>query len=188
MPGLDTKLDLPLGGCVARPCLLSWPFSTGSTNVTLDHGITLSSYISQRLKAADPLYLELGPDVLDRAIDIAQRWAQEEIERQRSAPPYPPKELLKERVSVSMVESGRPLPYSGTEIKFETDDGETIVMGAMDAGNRDWERIKLRMLPGDELWTYNGLDESWEYLAKARAAGGPPTPTTIIRAATHAGP
>lgn len=94
----------------------------------------------------------------------ARQLAQEKT-TQRPDPTFPPVEWLKERVTLTMVESGRPLPYGGTEFEFEMDDGETVVLGGMDAGNSDWEQIKLRMLPDDELWTFNSPPDKWEILA-----------------------
>ena len=82
-----------------------------------------------------------------------------------SAPPFPPVEWLKERVTLTMVESGKPLPYGGTEFELEMDDGEIVVLGGMDARNSDWGQIKLRMLPDDELWTFNSPPDNWEILA-----------------------
>jgi hypothetical protein len=137
---------------------------TGKPDIDLESNITVSAYVVHRLKAVDPLYLDLGQRHLDRSLEIAERWVKNEIERTVSEPSYPPTEWLLKLTDASMVESGPGLPYSGTKITAKSG-GRDYSVVTPKPKQRDWERIKIRMVPGDELWTFSSPLESWSNLS-----------------------
>lgn len=140
-------------------------FRTGSTDCDLQQNSTLASYIAHRLKIEDPQYLDLGDAILGEAISIAEEWACAEIQRTKSDRPFPPKEWLKARVSISEVESGKSLPFGDGGLIATTLDGRTERPGTTVPNSKDWQRLKLRMLPNDELWTFSSPGEYWQGLA-----------------------
>jgi len=139
-------------------------FHRGTINVDLDPGVTLHSYINRRLAEIDPLYLKQGALVLDRAISIAERWADEEMGRQKSQPSFPPHEWLRQRISVPMLERGKAPAIVRSGIRI-TINQRSFDLDTAIPQKREWERIKLRMLPGDELWTFSSPPDTWQALA-----------------------
>lgn len=125
---------------------------------------TLRSYIANRLASDDPAYIALGPDILGRAVEIAETWSNTKIERSKSDRPYPPEEWLKARVAPSEIEAGLSLPFKDGNPVVVTD-GLVETPGTTVPMDRDWHRITLRMVPGDELWTYSSPPEYWQGLA-----------------------
>ena len=77
----------------------------------------------------------------------------------------PAKEWLKARVSFSDIESGKRLPFEYGGLIEITLDGRTERLGMIVPNNRDWQRIKLRMLPNDELWTFSSPGKYWQGLS-----------------------
>jgi hypothetical protein len=139
-------------------------FHRGTIDVDLEPGITLRSYISRRLAEIDPSYLKLGTKVLDRAMSIAKQWADEEMKRQNSQPSFPPRDWLGQRINVPMVERGKAPPIVGSGIRI-TINQRSFDLDTGIPQTHEWERIKLRMLPGDELWTFSSPPETWQALA-----------------------
>jgi hypothetical protein len=138
-------------------------FHRATIDVDLEPGISMRSYIFRRVTEIDPLYLSQGTKLLDRAISVAERRAYDEIKQKKLQPSFPPKEWLKQRISAPMVERQRaPLVLGGLRI---TIDQRSFDLDAAIPQKRDWDRIKLRMLPDDELWTFNSPPETWQALA-----------------------
>jgi hypothetical protein len=124
---------------------------------------TLRSYIAQRLANHDPSYLALGPETLDEAIELAEAWSNAKIGRNKTDRPYPPTEWLKARVDASEIEAKASLPFKDGGLVMITD-GVRETPGTTVPIDRDWHRITLRMVPGDELWTFSSPPEYWQGL------------------------
>jgi hypothetical protein len=113
-----------------------------------------------------PLTEELGrelPIQVMKKVKLLQV-SRDDIERNKLEPAFPPNEWLKERFDASMIDSGRELPFAGSKIMAKTGD-RTRSLDASKPVDRDWERIKIRMLPEDELWTFSSSADSWAQLA-----------------------
>jgi hypothetical protein len=140
-------------------------FRTGSATSHIKPNSTPQSYLAHRLSVEDPGYLVLGEKVLLEAIRIAEEWAHTEICRTTSDRPYPPKHWLKARVSLSEVEGGKSLPFGYGGLAMINPAAWTEGLGLDAREDRNWQRVKLRMLPSDELWTFSSPPEYWRGLA-----------------------
>lgn len=103
--------------------------------------LTLNDFVKRKLRMVDAAYLALGDDLLAKQVDIADKWASDEIQWIKSERPFPPIEWLVTRTSIGALD--------GTDIRR----------------HRDWRSIAARMTERDELWEFNSPPEYWEGLA-----------------------
>lgn len=125
---------------------------------------TLRSYLAARLKTDDPGYVALGHDILSESVDIAESWSYARIAKIKADRPYPPSEWLKARVDACEIEAEVSLPFKDGGLVMVTD-GVRETPGTTVPIDRKWHRIALRMVPGDELWTFSSPPEYWQGLA-----------------------
>jgi hypothetical protein len=84
--------------------------------------------------------------------------------RNKTDHPYPPTEWLKARIEASEIEVGESLPFKDGGLVMVTD-GRIETPGTTVPIDKKWQRIKLRMVPADELWTFSSPPEYWQGLA-----------------------
>ena len=89
----------------------------------------------------DAAYLALGDELVAKQVEIADKWASDEIQSIKSERPFPPIEWLIRRTNVGTLD--------GTEV----------------SKHRGWRSIKALMTERDELWEFNSPPEYWERLA-----------------------
>jgi len=135
----------------------------GISFLTFELTATLQSFIAERLSIEDPDYIALGTNLLREAVGIAEAWSKAKIDRSKTDRPYPPLEWLKTRVSASEIEAGASLPFRDSQLIMVTD-GRTETVGTTVPIDPKWRRIKLRMVAGDELWTFSSPPECWRNL------------------------
>ena len=140
-------------------------FQNGTADFSLKPNSTLRSYIAHRLAVDGSNYLASVKGGLDDVILVAENWARDEILRVKSEQPFPPIDWLKVRITVSDIESGASLPFKDGGLAVTTPDGQIERPGTTIKNDRDWKRIKLRMQPTDELWTFSSPVEHWQRLA-----------------------
>ena len=136
----------------------------GAAASGLESNSSLRSYIAARLTTDDPGFVALGTDLLNEAIEIAETWSIAKITRTKAERPYPPSEWLKARVDASDIEAEAALPFKDGGLVMVTD-GVMETPGTTVPIDRKWHRIALRMVPGDELWTFSSPPEYWQGLA-----------------------
>lgn len=120
-------------------------FQYGNVDFAFKPGATIHTYIAHRLATVDPDYLSLGSTILNDVIQVAEKWSSEEIRRVKTENPFSPVDWLGERVEVSALEYSEGLPQT--------------------QGTQDLRRMKLRMLPTDELRSFSSSTKSWQRLA-----------------------
>jgi hypothetical protein len=107
---------------------------------------TLRELVARRLTAEDPPYLALDGKILGLQLEMAEKWAQEEIRWAKLAPAYPPIEWLIKRISVDDLGLGDMSSASGSRHAAE------------------WSRLLARFTEGDELWEFSSPRKDWERL------------------------
>lgn len=137
---------------------------SGISILRLEKDATLRTFIADRLTIEDPDYITLGPGILADTVDLAKAWSKANITRNKTDRPYPPLEWLKAKVRASDIEAEMSLPFKDSGI-FAVTDGQAEAMGTIVPIDPKWRRIKLRMVPGDELWTFSSPADSWKSLA-----------------------
>jgi len=140
-------------------------FQNGTINSNLRENPSLHSYIACWLARTNPDYIALGDCVLREVTQIAEKWTYARLEQVKTEQPFPPNDWLKKRVSISEVEiHGSTQPKEGSPTIIMLDD--TFHRSeCVSAGNKEWRRIKLRMVLSDELWTYSSPTDHWQRLA-----------------------
>jgi hypothetical protein len=84
--------------------------------------------------------------MLVKQLEIADKWAQDEIRWAKLEPAYPPIEWLDKRISVDDIDVGNTLSTLGLRHRG------------------DWNRLMARITEGDELWEFNSPQDHWERL------------------------
>jgi hypothetical protein len=127
-------------------------------------GNPLRCYIVEHLAVHAPIYLKLGPGLLNSALAVAELWATIAAERSRAAN-WPPQEML-----------GPPGPLSDPAFNAgEADENLMLPDGAIEALNRfvararfpalaELRRMKARAVPGDELRNYSTGAQSFQFM------------------------
>ena len=98
--------------------------------------VTLRGYIEKRLKMVDPLYSTLGDGIMTQQLEIADKWAQEDIRWTKSEAAFPPNEWLTTRIGI--------------------EDIDRAEVG---------KNIMARLTERDELWEFSSPADHWENLA-----------------------
>lgn len=62
---------------------------------------------------------------------------------------------------VAEIESGKSLPFEDGGLAITTLDGQIEHPGTTIQNDKDWKRIRLRMLSTDELWAFSSPAEYW---------------------------
>lgn len=113
----------------------------------------LLSYLKVRLKVSDPEYLDLGDDILNRAVEIAKEAARIEIDDRKQ---HSRNEFTSD---IGVIEK---FPYNGIsdgsvhKSQEERREKEFYSLLPHDdyVGKRDWLRFQIRASEGDEIWMY----------------------------------
>lgn len=132
----DAKLD-------DQSALLHLERIDGKTSDSSQRKITsLHELVTRKLSAIDPTYVVSDSEVITKQVQVAERWAREEIQRIKSERPYPPREWLTERVTLADIGDVRSLSH------------------------RKWSSvIKARATERDELWRFSSPADQWQNLA-----------------------
>jgi hypothetical protein len=96
--------------------------------------------------SASLLREDLDGKILGLQLEMAEKWAQEEIRWAKLAPAYPPIEWLIKRISVDDLGLGDMSSASGSRHAAE------------------WSRLLARFTEGDELWEFSSPRKDWERL------------------------
>jgi len=113
----------------------------------------LIAYLKSRLETVDPLYLLLGDDILNRAVEIAKEAARIEIDD---------KKLLNCNEAPSAVGVIKKFPHNGisdgsvhkSQEERRGKDFYSLLPPNDYVGRRDWLRFQIRTHEGDEIWMY----------------------------------
>lgn len=120
-------------------------------------GASIVGYLHARLPGIDPGLLALGDEFLARHVEICQRW----LELQppiRGGNGWCPPEWLTERVTLEEFAAG-----AGANLQ-EADGAPAILFLGGGQARRDLAALALRIIDGDEIWTYSSPRESWAKL------------------------
>jgi hypothetical protein len=117
----------------------------GDPDPPLPVDFTLHTFVARRLNIEDPQYVALGDQMLVEQLEIADKWAQDEIRWAKLEPAYPPIEWLDKRIGVD-------------DIDLDT----SSTLGLRHRGH--WNLLLARITEGDELWEFNSPREHWETL------------------------
>lgn len=112
-------------------------------------------YLMDRLDSFDPGYTALGEDFMRRHVEICERW------HARRYPPdklrWPPVDWLKRRIDLAEFER----QGDGADPMA---DGAPAALFLGDLKSREWDALKVRMVEGDEVWTFSSPPETWAKL------------------------
>ena len=89
----------------------------------------------------DPLYLTLGDQIMAQQLEIADKWAQEDIRWTKSEPAFPPNEWLTKLIGIEDIDRAKVGKKGG------------------------WSDIIARLTERDELWEFSSPADHWENLA-----------------------
>jgi hypothetical protein len=120
----------------------------------------LGDYLRYRLSIEDPAYLQL-PSVFWDAMTVAVEFARGEVERKGSERAFPPAEWLQQRMDPVAIDR-----YEEQHIAHRAAGSPALLLTPRH--ERDWDRMKLRMLPGDELWSFDSPSRYWQGMAGRR--------------------
>jgi hypothetical protein len=103
--------------------------------------VTLREYIERELKMVDPLYLTMGDEIMAQQLEMADKWAQQDIRWTKSEPSFPPNEWLTKRIGIEDIDRAKVGKKAG------------------------WSNIMARLTERDELWEFSSPADHWENLA-----------------------
>ncbi|MGD9741392.1 MAG: hypothetical protein AB7J30_12380 [Hyphomicrobium sp.] len=125
-------------------------YRTGSDHVVAPLTADLRAYLAYLMEMGDPAYLHLGGRLFDRAIAIATQHSLLRIKAAKGAKPFPPSEWFTARIDPASPESPPPPIDAPAYLAISEESGIA--------------ELKLRMLEGDEIWTFSSPRETWETL------------------------
>ncbi len=107
------------------------------------------------LESLRPGYRAQYGDVLQGALSSVQSWALNKIRETKTGPSHPPAEWIRFKLEMKNVDR-EPLPLVRDSIDREPFKWADVRL----KGWSKWERLKGRMVEGDELWAYSSSAES----------------------------
>jgi len=122
----------------------------------------LPTYINYRLSQEDPTYLTIGERFISEQIAYCEKYAAHWAKkRELEAEPWPPMDWCHKKISLSECERilNKNVPPSA-KVSSPAKGG---LAGRMI--HTQISRVKKRMMPGDELWTFSSPSDYWQALA-----------------------
>ncbi len=111
------------------------------------------------LESLRPGYRAQYGDVLKGALPLVQSWVLNKIREAKIGPSHPPAEWIRFRLEMKNVDR-EPLPIVRDSIDREPFKWADVRL----KGWSKWERLKGRMVEGDELWAYSSAAEPQDVL------------------------
>ena len=141
------------GGMTEREALERMEkFRIGSNKVDLLDCDSFHTYVWCAVIVTAPIWSKIDIAIFDEALAIARRWHAEDIEHERVNPSDPSVASLGGRIGVALAESGKILTDDGKEMQaMSVNDVSYSLNASVPARRQEWARMRLRMLPGDEL-------------------------------------
>lgn len=122
-------------------------------------GEDLTTMVGAVLEGLRPGYRAQYGDVLQGALSSVQSWVLNKIRETKTGPSHPPAEWIRFKLEMKNVDR-EPLPVVRDSIDREPFKWADVRL----KGWSKWERLKGRMVEGDELWAYSSSGESMEIL------------------------
>ncbi len=120
----------------------------------------LPTYVNYRLRQDDPDYLSIGERFVSEQIAYCEKYAACRAKK-REPEPWPPMDWCDKKISLSECERilNKNVPPSA-KVSPSAKGG---LAGRMI--HTQISRVKKRMMPGDELWTFSSPSDYWQALA-----------------------
>jgi len=150
---VDGYRDLHAAGLADTEIWTRMDRHLGVVGEPVRNGAGPSGYLMSRMANIDPGMLVVGGEFLSRHVDICGRW----LERWPQMQGYGccPLGWLAERLTLEKFEAG-------TGVHLHADGAPAVLaMGGLDRPGRELAAIKLRILDGDEVWSFSSPNETW---------------------------
>lgn len=122
-------------------------------------GEDLTTMVGAILESLRPGYRAQYANVLQGVLPSVQCWVLSKIRETKTGPSHPPAEWIRFKLAMENVDR-EPLPIVRDSIDREPFKWADVRL----KGWSKWERLKGRMVQGDELWAFSSAPESQEVL------------------------
>jgi hypothetical protein len=123
---------------------------------TVPDGAGIIGYLMSRMGSFDRGFVALGENFVAGHVDICSRWLG--IRSTRDGTNWPPKEWLKRRLSLAEFEA------FGEQADPLSEGAPAVLRFGGDQAMRKRAALKVRMLEGDEIWSFTSPPDTWRNL------------------------